>query len=181
MKLNRKGFVITAILYGLLLLFVMLVSSYLLVLSARKNRLDNLVQNAEDRYLHPEKFDNAAGESGSGIHTDTNKVTITFDTNDYTIPKPDSIEAEKGKKISEISLPTLYKEGFTFVGWTNESLGTDPISEDYILNDDLSPFMVSNSSLLKNIDGSFLRCYKVSYVCGGIIMYVYHFIVRVAE
>ena len=50
MKLNRKGFVITAILYGLLLLFVMLVSSYLLVLSARKNRLDNIVKGVEGKY-----------------------------------------------------------------------------------------------------------------------------------
>ena len=50
MKLNRKGFVITAILYGLLLLFVMLVSSYLLVLSARKNRLDNIVKEVEGKY-----------------------------------------------------------------------------------------------------------------------------------
>ena len=51
MKLNNKGFAITAVLYGLLILFVILVSSYLLVLSAKKNRVDDLVNGIEDEYL----------------------------------------------------------------------------------------------------------------------------------
>lgn len=51
MKLNNKGFAITAVLYGLLILFVLLVSSYLLVLSARKNRVDNLVNDIEKNYF----------------------------------------------------------------------------------------------------------------------------------
>ena len=51
MKINNKGFAITAVLYGLLILFVILVSSYLLVLSARKNRVDNLVKDIEESTL----------------------------------------------------------------------------------------------------------------------------------
>ena len=50
MKLNRKGFAITAILYGLLILFVFLIGSYLLVLSARKNRVDSLIESVEKQY-----------------------------------------------------------------------------------------------------------------------------------
>lgn len=50
MKLNNKGFAITAVLYGLLILFVILVSSYLLVLSAKKDRIDELVNEIEDSY-----------------------------------------------------------------------------------------------------------------------------------
>ena len=50
MKLNKKGFAITAILYGLLILFVFLVGSYLLILSARKARVDKIIKNAEERY-----------------------------------------------------------------------------------------------------------------------------------
>ena len=50
MKLNNKGFAITAVLYGLLILFVILVSSYLLVLSAKKDRVDNLVNEIEKDY-----------------------------------------------------------------------------------------------------------------------------------
>ena len=56
MKLNRIGFAITAILYGLLILFVFLVGSYLLILSARKNRLDSIVEEAEKSYF-PKKVD----------------------------------------------------------------------------------------------------------------------------
>lgn len=51
MKLNNKGFAITSILYGLLILFVLLVSSYLMVLSARKNKLDSVIKDAEDDYF----------------------------------------------------------------------------------------------------------------------------------
>lgn len=50
MKLNNKGFAITAVLYGLLILFVILVSSYLLVLSAKKDRVDDLVNEIENNY-----------------------------------------------------------------------------------------------------------------------------------
>lgn len=51
MKLNNKGFAITSILYGLLILFVLLVSSYLMVLSARKNKLDSVIKDSEDDYF----------------------------------------------------------------------------------------------------------------------------------
>lgn len=50
MKLNNKGFAITAVLYGLLVLFVILVSSYLLVLSAKKDRIDTIVNEIENSY-----------------------------------------------------------------------------------------------------------------------------------
>lgn len=50
MKLNNKGFAITAVLYGLLILFSLFVSSYLLVLSARKDRIDDLTNDIEEEY-----------------------------------------------------------------------------------------------------------------------------------
>lgn len=50
MRLNNKGFAITSILYALLILFVLLVSSYLTVLTARKNRLDKITSKIEDDY-----------------------------------------------------------------------------------------------------------------------------------
>lgn len=50
MKLNNKGFAITAVLYGLLILFVILVSSYLVVLSAKKDRVENIVNDIEGDY-----------------------------------------------------------------------------------------------------------------------------------
>ena len=50
MKLNNKGFAITAVLYGLLILFVFLVGSYLLVLSAKKDRVEDVVNDIEEEY-----------------------------------------------------------------------------------------------------------------------------------
>ena len=50
MKLNNKGFAITAVLYGLLILFTLLVSSYLLILSAKKDRVENITSQIEEEY-----------------------------------------------------------------------------------------------------------------------------------
>ena len=50
MKLNNKGFAITGILYGLLILFALLVGSYLTILTAKKNRLDGIITSIEEEY-----------------------------------------------------------------------------------------------------------------------------------
>lgn len=52
MKLNNKGFAITSVLYGLLILFVLLVGSYLTILTARKNRQDKITENIETKYYY---------------------------------------------------------------------------------------------------------------------------------
>lgn len=71
MKLNNKGFAITGILYGLLILFALLVGSYLTVLTARKNRLDGIVENIENEY--------------NGNTTDTYKLILEKDDGVSTI------------------------------------------------------------------------------------------------
>lgn len=50
MKLNNKGFAITSILYGLLVLFVILVGSYLTILSSQKNRYDILAEDIDETF-----------------------------------------------------------------------------------------------------------------------------------
>lgn len=50
MKLNNKGFAITTVLYGLLILFVLLMASYFTILTAKKNKLDNITKSIEDDY-----------------------------------------------------------------------------------------------------------------------------------
>lgn len=50
MKLNNKGFAITAVLYGLLILFVILIGSYLTLLATKKNRLDSITSDVESNY-----------------------------------------------------------------------------------------------------------------------------------
>lgn len=49
MKLNNKGFAITSILYGMLILFVSLTGSYLIILSAQKNRVDKIMEDFESK------------------------------------------------------------------------------------------------------------------------------------
>lgn len=59
MKLNNKGFAITAVLYGLLILFSLLVGSYLVILSIKKDRIEDVVNQIEDEYresLNTEKL-----------------------------------------------------------------------------------------------------------------------------
>ena len=50
MKLNNKGFAITAVLYGLLILFVILIGSYLTLLGTKKSRLDIITSDIEKDY-----------------------------------------------------------------------------------------------------------------------------------
>lgn len=50
MKLNNKGFAITSVLYGLLILFVVLTSTYLAMLGAKKNNIDKTTSDIETEY-----------------------------------------------------------------------------------------------------------------------------------
>ncbi|MGN1311769.1 MAG: hypothetical protein ACI4U4_02005 [Bacilli bacterium] len=50
MKLNNKGFAITSVLYGLLILFVVFTGTYLSLLGAKKNKLDKITEDIEKKY-----------------------------------------------------------------------------------------------------------------------------------
>ena len=104
MKLNKKGFAITAILYGLLILFVFLVGSYLLILSARKNRVDSLIENVEKEYASKYTVDIYLANSGdlnfntssfvildNGQMKDSNGTSLGYHAT-FTVPKGSSIE-----------------------------------------------------------------------------------------
>lgn len=78
MKLNNKGFAITAVLYGLLILFVILVGSYLTVLSVRKSRTDNLLNDMEEDYLE-NASSNQEENNNPGNETRT-IYTVTLDS-----------------------------------------------------------------------------------------------------
>ena len=51
MKLNNKGFAISSGLYGLLILFVVLTSTYLAILSSKKNNIDKITEDLEEDYF----------------------------------------------------------------------------------------------------------------------------------
>ena len=50
--LNNKGFAITSVLYGLLILFVVLTSTYLAILSSKKNNIDKITEDLEEDYFN---------------------------------------------------------------------------------------------------------------------------------
>lgn len=85
MKLNNKGFAITAVLYGLLILFVILVSAYLLVLSAKKDRVDNLVSDIEEEYNNSSVTEQPVNLKDyiTNLYTNATKIEITNNTISY--------------------------------------------------------------------------------------------------
>ncbi|MGM9876620.1 MAG: hypothetical protein ACI310_05280 [Bacilli bacterium] len=95
MKLNNKGFAITGILYGLLILFALLVGTYLTILTAKKNRLDSIITSIEEEY----------NESLN------NRVTYTVELIKETTTLTTQ-EVESGKKF-EFSFTELISSSYT--------------------------------------------------------------------
>lgn len=131
MKLNNKGFAITGILYGLLILFALLVGSYLTVLTARKNRLDGIVENIENEY--------------NGNTTDTYKLTLEKDegvsTIYYKINGTSSYSSTTSSSITlDVQAGTAYyyygapKDGYAMSSCTesiqcSKKMGTSAVTE----------------------------------------------------
>ena len=59
MKLNNKGFAITSVLYGLLILFVVFTGTYLSLLGSKKNKLDNITKDIEAKYVFEKKLNDS--------------------------------------------------------------------------------------------------------------------------
>ena len=95
MKLNNKGFAITGILYGLLILFALLVGSYLTILTAKKNRLDGIITSIEEEYN--ESLNNRVTytvvlkKSMNGITTLTTQTIKSGDEFKYTFEEKMSV------------------------------------------------------------------------------------------
>ena len=83
MKLNNKGFAITGILYGLLILFALLVGSYLTILTARKNRLDGIVENIENEYNGNDKAKKTLTQAITDLYNNAQKATVTNNGKGY--------------------------------------------------------------------------------------------------
>lgn len=95
MKLNNKGFAITGILYGLLILFALLVGTYLTILTAKKNRLDGIITSIEEEYN--ESLNNRVTytvvlkKSMNGITTLTTQAIKSGDEFKYTFEEKMSV------------------------------------------------------------------------------------------
>lgn len=78
MKLNNRGFAIIGILYGLLILFVFTISSLLTVMVSKKNRVDKLIEEIEEK----EGYNTCFYENNGECH-DTS-IEISTIVADYT-------------------------------------------------------------------------------------------------
>lgn len=112
MKLNNKGFAITAVLYGLLILFVILVSSYLTVLAAKKNRLDEITSEIEKKVVASDYINNLFNKTG--IVSEGDGTTVDdIDTTHQLIKDPLGNIRYYGTRISDSS--TIYKEPNNYI------------------------------------------------------------------
>ena len=168
MKLNNKGFAITAVLYGLLILFVMLVSSYLLVLSARKNRVDNLVRDIEKEYLsNIDNDENNSGENNGSEDNPIEEVIYTVTLNSGPLAKEgtgviyyfknDNIwyfDVEGTDEIRYIELPTLNNYVFNGYYTLENGSGTQIINNiGSIINSNISGDTVLYAYWTRNSGG----------------------------
>ena len=113
MKLNNKGFAITGILYGLLILFALLVGSYLTILTAKKNRLDGIVADIENEYNNKENISTYTLTITKG--TGVSKIYYKVDSDSsYT-------SSTRNVSLSVNSGSTYYYYGVASSGYTMSS------------------------------------------------------------
>lgn len=147
MKLNNKGFAITSILYGLLILFALLVASYLTILTARKNRLDDIIENIEKEYN--ENFNET-------LYT----VTIVQSTDTTTTLETATVNS--GNSYSYVFNPNLIGYNFSGAVCTNGQVVT--VTETTVKNGRLNVIMkklsianvVSDTTCTLNYNASML-------------------------
>lgn len=96
MKLNNKGFAITSVLYGLLILFVVFTGTYLSLLGAKKNKLDKITEDIEAKYAFEKPIDVNSISITNGSFTapcigkyklNNNKYVYLYKGKTYTLSK----------------------------------------------------------------------------------------------
>lgn len=100
MKLNNKGFAITAVLYGLLILFVLTAGTYLIALSVKKDRVTSLTDEIENSYYNKETL---------------TRYTVTYNANGGENAPNNQIKLEGISLSLTLAEPT--RDGYNFKGW----------------------------------------------------------------
>ena len=117
MKLNNKGFAITAVLYGLLILFVLTAGSYLIALSIKKDRVTSLTDEIENSYYNKETLPRyiVTYEANGGEGAPNNQVKLEGISLILSFQEPTrSNYIFKGWGTSETSTSVSYSPGGTY-------------------------------------------------------------------
>lgn len=109
MKLNNKGFAITSVLYGLLILFVVFTGTYLSLLGAKKNKLDKITADIEKKYDFNIKKENLT-ESIGNTYTAPYTGKYTFDNTCIRYLYKDNVY-EKSELCNASTLTTIQCHG----------------------------------------------------------------------
>lgn len=168
MKLNNKGFAITGILYGLLILFALLVGSYLTVLTARKNRLDGIVENIENEYNNKKNT------------TSTYTLTLTKDEGVSTIYYKINGASSFSSSTSNITLSVEYGTEYYYYGTSSTGHTMDSCTESIPCHKTMGTSAVTVNlttskvtpttytvTIMKSLDGAAATVVKEIYVSSG--------------
>lgn len=118
MKLNNKGFAITGILYGLLILFALLVGSYLTILTAKKNRLDGIVADIENEYNNKENISTYTLTITKGTGVSEIHYTVDSNNSSYTSDERVLLSVNSGSTYSYYGVASY---GYTMDDCTSSS------------------------------------------------------------
>ena len=110
--MNNKGFAITSIIYGLMLLFIVIVTSFLSILVGRNRRMDELVEGIYDSLDYKQiTVKSTAFDNSKNAYVTSEKGLYFFEYNDCLVYLPKSVILVKDTFKSPFdvtSTPTLY-------------------------------------------------------------------------
>lgn len=108
--MNNKGFAITSIIYGLMLLFIVIITSFLSILIGKNRRMDKLVEGVYESLEYEQiTVKSTAFENSKNAYVTKEKGLYYFEYNDCLVYLPKSvILVTDSYKREETSEATLY-------------------------------------------------------------------------
>lgn len=86
-RLNNRGFAITAVLYGLLILFLLLFLGMIRILNTERKRMEKISDEIDKSIVNMEKIDINSGISEGGIYVTPYRGKYVFNINGDTSKK----------------------------------------------------------------------------------------------
>lgn len=146
--MNNKGFAITGIIYGLMLLFILVLTSFLSILIGRNKRIDALIESTYDSIEYPTFYI----EENDGVF----KYKKDGETNftEYVAPEGRTdifITSEKGKYVFN-SCVKYFPENVMFI--------TDKLKYGENLNNVLFYYKSEDGTSYNNVENFEIVCEK---------------------
>lgn len=147
--MNNKGFAITTILYGIMVLFCLLLVSLLGILSSYRKTQELLIneKNGARDILNIEN-NNSLNDDGGNINDDEKEeninYTLRFNCNNGNSYR-DTAEYKAGESVDLSRSCT--KSGYTFVGWNTDKSATTGLDEYIMPSNDVTLYAIYKNEL----------------------------------